>query len=71
MLCSLYLSKVLKVNHTLTSELTPLGMQTVILFTDIDIKGTVLEVVGVGKGNKLSLDIDKADWIVLERHINT
>lgn len=71
MLCKLHLSKLLKINHTIESNLHPLGLHTTISFPDINIKGTLLDVTAVGKGNTVTIDIDNSkDWYILNSHIN-
>lgn len=70
MLCNLYLSKVLKVKHTIESTLYEAGLHTTIFFHEANIRGTVVEIKPVGKGNRITIDILNSDWEILSNLVN-
>lgn len=68
MICNVYLSKVLKLDHKITSTLTITGLVTTITFDHINIKAAIISI-NPGRNN-IQLSINDSEWELLSNHIN-
>ena len=68
MICKLHLSKVLKVSHETKSTLTRNGLVTVIIFKDLNMQATLINI--NPRNNTIQLGINDGEWDKLSNHIN-
>ena len=68
MICKLHLSKVLKVSHETKSTLTRNGLVTVIIFKDLNMQATLINI--NPRNNTIQLGINDCEWDKLSDHVN-
>ena len=68
MICKLHLSKVLKVSHETKSTLTRNGLVTVIIFKDLNMQATLINI--NPRDNTIQLGINEEEWDKLSDHVN-